>query len=132
MEDIEEDKACSLETLQEKARSIDLGTKPPNYISGREFTPINTWFDYFENLLKWESLYMEQIIKYGDSVPAEILVEFENYNQFDNLRNSVYNYKQNYAKDEVNFTIGGFSHLAWRHAHSLMSLPEIYVKHMYD
>ena len=30
---------------------------------------------------------MEQIIKYGDSVPAEILVEFENYNQFDNLRN---------------------------------------------
>lgn len=67
---------------------------------------------------------MEQIIKYGDSVPAEILVEFENYNQFDNL-NSVYNYKQNYAKDEVNFTIGGFSHLAWRHAHSLMSLPEI-------
>ena len=132
LEDIGEDKNCSLNTFQEKTRSIDLGSKPPSYISGRENTPINTWFDYFENLFKWESLYMEQIIKYGDSVPAEILVEFENYNQFDNLKNSVYNYKQKYGKDEVYITIGGFSHLAWRHAHSLMSLPEIYIKHMYD
>ena len=56
----------------------------------------------------------------------------DNNHWFDNLKNSVYNYKQKYGKDEVYITIEGFSHLAWRHANSLMSLPEIYVKHMYD
>ena len=132
LEDIGGDSNCSMKEFQEKALNLDLNSKPQNYISKREYAPINTWFDYFENLFKYESLYIKEIITYGESVPAEILIEFENYNQFDNLRNSVYTYKQNYGKNEIYKTIGGFSHLAWRHAHSLMSLPEIYIKHMYN
>ena len=132
LEDIGGNVGCSLEEFKQKSCNIDLKSKPQNNISMREFTPINSWFEYFENLFRWESLYMEQIVKYGDSVPAEILMEFEKYNQFDNLKNAVYTYKQNYGKDKVYNTIEGFSHLAWRHAHSLMSLPELYIKHLYD
>lgn len=75
---------------------------------------------------------MEQIVKYGDSVPSEILVEFEKYKQFDNLKIAVYTYNRYYEKNILYRTIGGFSHLAWTHAHSLMSLPELYIKHLYD
>ena len=97
-----------------------------------EITPIDTWFEYFDNLFHWESIYMEQIVKYGDSVPSEILVEFEKYKQFDNLKIAVYTYNRYYEKNILYRTIGGFSHLAWTHAHSLMSLPELYIKHLYD
>lgn len=132
LEDIGGSVDCSLEEFKQKSSNIDLKSKPPHNISMREFTHIDTWFEYFDNLFKWESLYMEQIVKYGDSVPAEILVEFEKYKQFDNLKNAVYTYEQYYGKDKVYSTIEGFSHLAWRHAHSLMSLPELYIKHLYD
>ena len=132
LEDIGGNVDCSLEEFKQKSRNIDLKSKPQKNISMREFTPINTWFEYFENLFRWESIYMEQIVKYGDSVPSEIIVEFEQYKQFDNLRSAVYTYKQHYGSDEVYNTISGFSHLAWTHAHSLMSLPKMYIRHMYD
>lgn len=132
LEDIGGNVDCSLEEFKQNSSNIDLKSKPQNNISMREFASIDTWFEYFDNLFRWESQYMEQIVKYGDSVPAEILVEFEKYKQFDNLKNAVYTYKLNYNKDKVYNTIEGFSHLAWRHAHSLMSLPELYVKHMYN
>lgn len=132
LEDIGGKVDCSLEEFSQKSYTIDLKSKPQKNISMREFTPIATWFEYFENIFQWESLYMEQIVKYGDSVPAEILVEFEEYKQFDNLKNAVCTYKQNYDKDKVYSTIGGFSRLAWKHAHSLMSLPELYIRHLYD
>lgn len=132
LKDIGGDVYCSIEEFQEKASSIDLKSKPQNNISMRELTPIRTWFEYFENLFQWESVYIEQIVKYGDSVPAEIIVEFEQYRQFDNLRNAVYTYKKFYDSDEIYRTVSGFSHLAWKHAHSLMSLPEMYIRHIYD
>ena len=132
LEDIGGSVDCSLEEFSQRSRNIDLKSKPQPNISLREFTPINTWFEYFDNLFQWESIYMEQIVKYGDSVPAEILVEFEKYKQFDNLKNAVYVYKQYYDKDKAYSSIEGFSHLAWKHAHSLMVLPELYIKHLYD
>lgn len=132
LNDIGGNVTCSIDEFQEQARSIDLKSTPPSYISMRERTPIKTWFEYFENLFQWESVYIEQIVKYGDSVPAEIIVEFEQYKQFDNLRNAVYTYKRNYGIDKKYCTVSGFSHLAWEHAHSLMSLSEMYIKHMYD
>ena len=132
LEDIGGDVNCSIDEFKERACSIDLKSEPPRNISMREYTPIKTWFEYFENLIQWESVYIEQITKYGDSVPAEIIVEFEQYRQFDNLRSSVYTYKRYYDSDDIYSTISGFSHLAWKHAHSLMSLPEMYIRHMYD
>ena len=132
LEDIGGNVDCSLEEFKQKSCNIDLKSKPQSNISMREFAPIDTWFEYFNNLFQWESIYMEQIVKYGDSVPTEILVEFEKYKQFDNLRNAVYTYNRYYEKDIVYRTIEGFSHLAWTHAHSLMNLPELYIKHLYD
>lgn len=132
LEDIGGNVDCSLDKFKQKSCNIDLKSKPQGNISMREFTPIDTWFEYFDNLFQWESIYMEQIVKYGDSVPSEILVEFEKYKQFDNLRKAVYTYNRYYEKNMLYRTIGGFSHLAWTHAHSLMSLPELYIKHLYD
>lgn len=132
LEDIGGDINCTIEAFHEKASTIDLKSEPQNNISMREHTQIKTWFEYFENLFHWESAYIEQIVKYGDSVPAEIIVEFEQYRQFDNLRSALHTYKQYYGRNEAYNTISGFSHLAWTHAQSLMSLPKIYMKHMYD
>ena len=131
LEDIGGNVDCSLDKFKQKSCNIDLKSKPQG-ISMRELTPIDTWFEYFDNLFHWESIYMEQIVKYGDSVPSEILVEFEKYKQFDNLKIAVYTYNRYYEKNILYRTIGGFSHLAWTHAHSLMSLPELYIKHLYD
>ncbi|GAB0470049.1 hypothetical protein KML24002_16020 [Alistipes putredinis] len=132
LEDIGGNVNCSIEEFHEKACNIDLKSEPQSNISMREHTPIKTWFEYFENLFQWESVYIEQIVKYGDSVPAEIIVEFEQYRQFDNLRNAVYTYKKYYGSDKIYNTVSGFDHLAWKHAHSLMSLPEMYIRHIYD
>ena len=55
------------------------------------------------------------------------------YSAGDNsLKNAVYVYKQYYDKDKAYSSIEGFSHLAWKHAHSLMVLPELYIKQLYD
>lgn len=130
--DIGGDVNCSFNEFHEKASCIDLKSQPQNNISRRENIPIRTWFEYFENLFQWESVYIEQIVKYGDSVPAEIIVEFEEYMRFDNFRSAVYTYKKYYDSDEIYKTVSGFSNLAWKHAHSLMSLPEKYIRHIYD
>ena len=37
-----------------------------------------------------------------------------------------------YTPQNKIYKIGDFSHIIWHHAHSLMSLPEIYIKHLYD
>lgn len=132
IEDIGGDVNYSFEEFHNKAFNIDLKSQPDENISLREHATINTWFEYFNNLFKWEATYMEQIIKFGDSIPAEIFAEFEKYKQFDNLRNAVYNSNQYYGINKQCDTIGSFSHIVWKHAHSLMSLPELYVKHLYD
>lgn len=132
LEDIGGDVNCSIDEFHKKACDKDLKSKPPEYISVREYLDIKTWFEYFENLFQWESVYIEQIVKYGDSVPAEIIVEFEQYRQFDNVRNALCTYKQCYGSGGAYNKISGFSHLVWRHAKSLMSLPDMYIRHMYD
>lgn len=113
------------------SKNIKLTDTPSQEISTRESKAMNTWFDYFDNLFAIENLYIEQIRKYGDSIPAEIYVEFEEYSQFDNLRKALHDYKIHASQNKI-YKIGDFSHIIWHHAHSLMSLPEIYIKHLYD
>lgn len=132
LEDIGGSVDCSIDDFKEKSYKIDLKSRPDNKIFQGEFVVMDTWFDYFENFFQHEYLYMNQISKYSESVPSEILVEFEQYKQFDNFRNAVLTYKQFYGSSEIYRTIGGFSHIVWDHAHSLIGLPEIYIKHMYD
>lgn len=132
LEDIGGSVDCSIDDFKEKSYKIDLKSRPDNKIFQGEFVVMDTWFDYFENFFQHEYLYMNQISKYSESVPSEILVEFEQYKQFDNFRDAVLTYKQFYGSSEIYRTIGGFSHIVWNHAHSLIGLPEIYIKHMYD
>ena len=124
---------CSLDDFKRicNNKNIKLTDTPPEEISIRELKDLNNWFDYFDNLFSHENLYIEQIRKYGDSIPAEIYVEFEEYAQFDNLRKALHDYKI-HANQKNIYKIRDFSHIIWRHAHSLMSLPEIYIKHLYD
>ncbi len=124
---------CSLDDFKRicNNKNIKLTDTPPEEISIRELKDLNNWFDYFDNLFSHENLYIEQIRKYGDSIPAEIYVEFEEYAQFDNLRKALHDYKIHASQKNI-YKIGDFSHIIWRHAHSLMSLPEIYIKHLYD
>ena len=124
---------CSLDDFKRicNSKNIKLTDTPPEEISIRELKDLNNWFDYFDNLFSHENLYIEQIRKYGDSIPAEIYVEFEEYAQFDNLRKALHDYKIHASQKNI-YKIGDFSHIIWRHAHSLMSLPEIYIKHLYD
>lgn len=132
LNDIGGNETCSIDEFQHNARNIDLKSHPPKHISLREFTHIETWFDYFYNLFYWESKYMKQIEKYGDSIPAEILNEFEKYKQFDNLRTAVQHYDKYYDTYKLCKTMDGFSNIIWLHAHSLTKLPEMYLKHIYD
>lgn len=119
-------------TKEEFIASCDiiLKSKPKNSISFREQTIINTWFDYFDNFFKWEYLYMQQVIKYGESIPAEILIEFEKYNQFDNLKIAILTYKENYDNKKIDYkNMKGFSNLLWLRAQSLRNLPNLYIKY---
>ena len=79
MEDIGGNVDCSLDKFKQKSCNIDLKSKPQG-ISMRELTPIDTWFEYFDNLFHWESIYMEQIVKYGDLYLQRFLWNLKNTN----------------------------------------------------
>lgn len=132
LEDFGGDISCTKEEFTKKTVGMKLMSCPHQRITIREQCPMNTWFDYFDNFFYWESVYMNQVIKYGDLIPPEIHIEFEKFNQFDNLKSAVYLYKENYDRDKIYQNVSGISGLIWLHAHSLIKLPEMYVLHMYD
>lgn len=131
MEDIAKKENCTYKEFITAASSICLNSQPPSYISSREFVKINTWYEYFENLFHWESVYMKEVEKYRDSVPAKILVKFEELRQFDNLRGAIYNHKK-FIDAQANSTLASLGDLIYQRARTLIDLSDLYIEHMYD
>jgi hypothetical protein len=127
--DYDKVKECSHETFKNRCNK-DFTSSPKKEISLRERKVLNSWFDYFDNFFYYENIYMEQVAKYGSSVPAEVLVEFEKYNQFDNLKLAIYQYKNSITYNpEMYKNMANLEKLIWMHAQSLMSLPDLYINH---
>ena len=131
LEDIAKKENCTYKEFITAASSICLNSQPPSYISSRELVKINTWYEYFENLFHWESVYMKEVEKYRDSVPAKILVKFEELRQFDNLRGAIYNHKK-FIDAQANSTLASLGDLIYQRARTLIDLSDLYIEHMYD
>lgn len=111
----------------EAACNKDLMSPIDSEICDREQRRLQNWFDYFENHSYWVQVYMNQVLKYGDSIPPEILFEFEKYNQFDNFLSAVATYKQGYGKCPIYKNMSGFATIIWNRANSLIALDDMYV-----
>lgn len=128
LEDIAGDKNITLEEFKKKC-CFDLKSIPNPKISIREGVQLTNWFDYFHNFHHWLSVYQTQVLKYGDSIPAEVISKFEKYDQFDNLKSAILTYEKNYDKSSMYQSIAGFSLLIYLRAQSMRNLLDLYDKH---